>query len=349
MVARAGEDAALDPIDAALAHARSVEANPKPSLLELPELLLRRRAGALVLDVRSPSEYARGHVPGAVNLPALDDAERAEVGTLWARVDPARALARAEELGRAKLDALLEQASALRRGREEHPLLVHCWRGGLRSARVAEELASHGLSSARLRGGYKVFRRWALARFDEPRALRVVCGPTGSGKTAFLHERARAGEAVLDLEALAHHKGSAFGHLGETPQPTQEQFENELALAWDASDPARELWIEDESRNIGKLLLPERLYAQMQGSPVHVLDVPRAERVAQLVATYGDADREALAACFRRIEKRCGRERTQRALVHLAHGELAAAVEIVLDYYDKAYAHSTVQKRCQAP
>lgn len=316
---------------------------PKPLLLELEELLQRRAAGALVLDVRSPSEHARGHIPGAANLPALDDAERAEVGTLWTKVDPARALARAEELGRAKLERIVEAVRALRRGREEGAVLVHCWRGGMRSARFAEELAARGIPSARLRGGYKAFRRWVLEAFELPRVVRVVTGPTGSGKTAFLRERAREGAAVIDLEALAHHKGSAFGHLGEGPQPTQEQFENELALAWAATDPGRELWIEDESRNIGKLILPAPLFARIQAGELHVLDVPRSVRIAHLVATYGDADREALAACFRRIEKRCGHQRTQRALEHLACGELAAAAEIVLDYYDKAYAHSTAQ------
>jgi tRNA 2-selenouridine synthase len=323
------------------------ESQPFP--IELPELLRRRAEGALILDVRSPSEVARGCIPGAANLPALDDAERAEVGTLWTKVDPARALARAEELGRAKIERLVEDVRGLRRGRDGGAVLVHCWRGGMRSARVAAELATRGIPCGKLRGGYKAFRRWVLEAFELPRVVRVVTGPTGSGKTAFLRERAREGAAVIDLEALAHHKGSAFGHLGEQPQPTQEQFENELALAWAASDPARELWIEDESRNIGKLILPAPIFARIQMGEPHVLEVPRSVRVAHLVATYGDADREALAACFRRIEKRCGLERTQRALEHLARGELAAAAEIVLDYYDKTYAHSTARFGARHP
>jgi tRNA 2-selenouridine synthase len=296
-----------------------------------------RTAAGPILDVRAPAEYAQGHIPGAISLPLFTDAERARIGTMYKQVSPDKAVLLGLDFFGPKLRTLAEQARQLAPGQE---VRLHCWRGGMRSGAVQWLLELAGLKVNLLDKGYKDYRQWVLAELAAPRQLRVLGGATGSGKTAVLHALAAQGQPVLDLEQLAHHQGSAFGGLGQPPQPTQEQFENDLAAALAALPTQGQLiWVEDESRSIGSVHLPAGLYEQMQAAPLLVLDVPRAARVAYLAADYGRYDAGALAAAVLKLRKRLGGLVTREALGAIAEDDISRMVELVLGYYDKTYAY----------
>ena len=289
-----------------------------------------------VVDVRSPGEFAQGHVPGAVNLPLFTDEERAEIGTAYTcQGRDAAVLLGLARVG-PKLAALggeLARLGAAAGGR----LLLHCWRGGMRSASMAWLAEQVGCRAVTLAGGYKSFRRWALAFDGAGRPLRVVAGLTGSGKTAVLRALASRGEPVVDIEELACHKGSAFGALGERPQPTQEQFENALALAWHRCPAGRAVWVEDESRTIGSRFLPTPFWQAKQSGLFCIIVVPEEQRVEHLVRVYGGHPPERLAERIRAIGKRLGGQRTREALEALERGDLRAVCREVLAYYDRTY------------
>lgn len=287
-----------------------------------------------VLDVRSPGEYVAGHLPGAHCFPLFDDRERAQVGTTYKQVGSHEALLVGLELVGPKMRSLVEQARHLAPGKE---LLLHCWRGGMRSESVAWLLTTVGFTAHTLEGGYKAYRNHVLESFREIPQLMVLGGATGSGKTAVLRALQARGEQVIDLEALAHHRGSAFGGIGQPPQPTTEQFQNNLHQVWQQVDPTARVWVEDESFSIGQVKLPLELWNAMKGRPLVLLEVPRAERIQRLVQEYGSLDRLALERAVVAIQKRLGGLRTQQTLEALACGQLAEAADHLLAYYDKSY------------
>ncbi|OGX87200.1 tRNA 2-selenouridine(34) synthase MnmH [Hymenobacter glacialis] len=296
-----------------------------------------------LLDVRAPIEFAQGHVPGALNLPLFTDEERALIGTTYKQVSQDRAVHLGLEFFGPKMSAMVKQAQRLAQGKE---VRLHCWRGGMRSGAVMWLLELGGFKVHLLDKGYKDFRREVLASFAAPREWRVLGGLTGSGKTDVLHALAAAPHAqpVLDLEGLANHKGSAFGAIGQPAQPTQEQFENNLAAAIAALPPNVPVWVEDESRQIGRLTIPPALFAQLRSAPRWVLEVPRAARVTKLAAEYGAEDPIELAASIERIQKRLGGLATQQALAAVEAGDFPLMVELVLDYYDKTYTYGLAQR-----
>ena len=289
-----------------------------------------------ILDVRAPIEFAQGHVPGALNLPLFTDEERARIGTTYKQVSQERAVHLGLEFFGPNMSAMIKKAQKLAPGKE---VRLHCWRGGMRSGAVLWLLELAGFKVHLLDKGYKEYRRAVLASFDTPRQWRVLGGLTGSGKTDVLHQLAAQGQPVLDLEGLASHKGSAFGAIGQPTQPTQEQFENNLAAALAALPTDVPVWVEDESRQIGRLTIPPALFAQMHAAPRWVLEVPRAARVAKLAAEYGAEDPTELAAAIERLQKRLGGLATKQALEAVAVGNFPLMVELVLDYYDKTYTH----------
>ncbi|MCY3536905.1 MAG: tRNA 2-selenouridine(34) synthase MnmH [Cyanobacteria bacterium MAG IRC3_bin_20] len=295
------------------------------------------KAGGPLLDVRSPGEFARGHIPGAHNLPLFSDEERAAVGTLYARRGRRAAVRHGLELVGPRLAALAEQAAAL--AAAEANLRLHCWRGGLRSSSTAWLLETYDLPCILLDGGYKAFRRWLRQALDQPRPVVLLGGHTGSGKTDVLHALRSAGAQTLDLEGLARHRGSSFGGLGQPCQPTTEQFENDIAMALQAASPHRVLWIEAESVQVGRCRIPSELFHQMQQAPLVELQRPEQERLDHLLATYGPMPRQGLMEATRRIGKRLGPQRTQQAVEAVAAGNLRRACQVILDYYDRTYAH----------
>ncbi|MDB5233082.1 MAG: tRNA 2-selenouridine synthase [Hymenobacter sp.] len=296
-----------------------------------------------ILDVRAPIEFAQGHVPGALNLPLFTDEERAQIGTTYKQVSQERAVHLGLEFFGPKMSAMVKQARKLAPGKE---VRLHCWRGGMRSGAVLWLLELAGFKVHLLDHGYKDFRRAVLASFDVPRQWRVLGGLTGSGKTDVLHALAAPphNHYVLDLEGLASHKGSAFGAIGQPTQPTQEQFENNLAAALALLPADVPVWVEDESRQIGRLTIPPALFAQMRTAPRWVLEVPRAARVAKLAAEYGAEDPAELSAAIERLHKRLGGLATQQAQAAVEAGDFALMVELVLDYYDKTYTYGLAQR-----
>ena len=301
-----------------------------------------------ILDVRAPLEYAHGHVPGALSLPLFTDEERARIGTTYKQVSTEKAIHLGLEFFGPKMSALVKQAQKLVPGKE---VRLHCARGGMRSGAVQWLLELAGFRVHLLDGGYKNYRQAVLATFDAPRAWRVLGGLTGSGKTDVLHQLAAAPQArpVLDLEGLAHHKGSAFGAIGQPAQPTQEQFENNLAAALATLPPDAPVWVEDESRQVGRVMVPLALFGQLRAAPRWVLEAPRAARVAKLAAEYGAEDQAELTAAIERLRKRLGGLATQQALAAVAAGDFALMVERVLDYYDKTYTYGLVPQPGDGP
>jgi len=308
-----------------------------PESLQI-DAFLARADEAPVIDVRTPSEFALGHIPGAVNVPLFSDDERAEVGTIYKKVGRREAVMLGLRHVGPRLDRfskqLLTHAEA-----HDNRALVHCWRGGMRSGSVAWLLENFECRVATLKGGYKAFRRWVLESFELPRKVSVVAGLTGSAKTEVLIEMAKLGQQVIDLEGLANHKGSAFGALGEEEQPTQQQFENTLAFEWRASDPELPLWLEDESRSIGRVGLPEAVWNQKKVGRFHFLELPDEERVRHLCEGYAAHPPEVLTGRVEAIARRLGSDRVRQATEAIESGDHATACRIVLAYYDKAYRH----------
>jgi tRNA 2-selenouridine synthase len=298
--------------------------------------------GLPVLDVRSPGEFARGHIPGAHSMPLFSDAERAVVGTLYKQTGRDAAVLEGLRIVGPKLAGIVEQAHALA---GDGRIAVHCWRGGERSGSVAWLLDKAGFAEVfTLKGGYKAFRNHVLGSFDDVPELRVLGGYTGTGKTETLRHLMDLQQQVIDLEAIANHKGSSFGALGQQPQPTQEHFENLLWSALLEVDRTKPLWVEDESLMIGRNKLPEAFYTALRSAPLFFADMPLEERVERLVLDYGTFAPEQLADAIQRIAKRMGPQHAKAALEALALGDLHTVARTALRYYDKTYAHGLSQR-----
>lgn len=303
--------------------------------------LLTQRPAIPVLDVRAPSEFAHGHIPGAINLPIFNDAERAQVGTTYKHEGHDAAVLLGFDLTGPKWSGFIREALQYAPGKK---LVVHCWRGGMRSGAMAWALSFYGFEVSVLKGGYKMFRRWALGQFEKEYPLRVIGGMTGSGKTAILKALAGKGESCIDLEHLAQHRGSSYGTMNAMVQPTQEQFENDLALELFRIDAQRPIWIEDESPMIGRCAIPRPLWRQMLAAPFVNITVPPDARVEALVNDYGSLDSSFLIECTERIRKRLGPEQTQRAVAAIREARMHDFVREVLRYYDKTY-HTALKHR----
>jgi len=291
-----------------------------------------------IIDVRSPGEFQAGHIPGAINLPLFTDEERAKVGTLYKQASREAAMDAGLAIAGAKMKSLVRQGRAIAQN-SNSKLLIHCWRGGNRSKAVDWLFRFSGLEVARLDGGYKSFRNALQAFFNENDfELNIVGGCTGTGKTEVLEHLRAAGEQVIDLENLANHKGSAFGSIGEEEQPTNEQFENDLFLEFIKFDPHRPVWLENESKNIGKTYMPEGLWDQIRASTLFALEVNEEVRLDRALRYYSDdVDITALKDCFERIRKRLGGLAFQQAVQALDKHDLRTAAAIALKYYDKSY------------
>ncbi|MGZ8554291.1 MAG: tRNA 2-selenouridine(34) synthase MnmH [Chitinophagaceae bacterium] len=306
-----------------------------------------------ILDVRSPGEYNHAHIPGAHNLPLFTDEERKIVGTAYKQQDRETAIKKGLDFFGPKMRAMVEQvetlASSLSAYRGSKQLLIHCWRGGMRSEAVAWLLDLYGFRVCTLVGGYKSYRHKIIGTFSYPFRFNLLSGYTGSGKTYLLDELKNKGGAVIDLEKLACHKGSAFGNIGMPKQPTQEMFENLLGEELQAFIESNDvndygssrncgpIWLEDESQRIGQINIPHDLWKSMMRSPVFFIDIPFEERLRHIEQEYGELDRERVAEAIVRIKKRLGGVETKMALQHLEAGDIASCFRILLKYYDKLY------------
>jgi tRNA 2-selenouridine synthase len=295
-----------------------------------------------IIDVRSPGEFAQDHLPGAINLPVLDDAQRAEVGTIYVQ----ESRLRANRIGAAHVARNIARhlETSLADKPEGFQPLIYCWRGGQRSNAMATILQRVGWPTTVLNGGYRTYRRWVQARlYDVPCDLDLVLldGDTGSAKTAILSDLARLGVQTVDLEGLACHRGSLFGAVPGQAQPGQKLFESQLVATLDALDPARPVVVEAESSKIGNRVVPPMLWEAMRRAPRIEVTAPLPERARYLVEAYGDiADqREALLAILERLPVHPSQKRLAawRALVD--QGGLTELAEALMAlHYDPAYA-----------
>ena len=315
-----------------------------PALLSIADVLPGLDDYDSIIDVRSPSEFAEDHVPGAINCPVLDDAERAEIGSLYKQVSPFDAKKKGAALVSHNIGRHIESV-LMHKPRDWKPL-VYCWRGGNRSGAMAHVLARIGWPAVQLDGGYKEYRRQVnLLLAELPARMRfiVICGTTGSGKSRLLQTLVRHGAQVLDLEELAAHRGSVLGHLPNEPQPSQKMFESRLWQALRHFDPARPVYIESESKKVGNLRVPDALMDCMRASECVSVQVSQQDRVALLMEDYAhfvDAP-AALNAQLDCLVTRYGKEAISRWQQMALQGETAPLVkELLAEHYDPAYLKS---------
>jgi tRNA 2-selenouridine synthase len=298
-----------------------------------------------IIDVRSPAEYAHAHIPNAINVPLFNNAERAKVGTCYKQQGRDAAVRLGLALVGPKLADFVRQADEIAPNRE---VLVHCWRGGMRSGSFAWLLRTAGFEANTLEGGYKAYRNHVLTAFAQPKNIIILGGKTGSGKTDILHELAKVGEQVIDLEDIAHHKGSSYGAIGQAPQPSSEQFENLLHAQWAQLNPERRVWLEDESRHIGACFIPLPFWEQMQHVQQLVfVDVPKEVRIQRLVREYACYDHQLLLEATERIKKRLGGQHYKSIIEALERRDYETVADVSLNYYDKAYLHGLAQHPAQ--
>jgi len=291
-----------------------------------------------VIDVRSPAEYDRVHIPGALSLPLFSNEERSIVGTLYLQKGSKEAMIKGLELVGPKMKEFVSHASDLT---PEGELALYCWRGGMRSNSMAWLFNTSGMKPHTLEGGYKAWRRHIHEFFGQPIPnLVVIGGMTGTGKTEILEEIEKRGGQVIHLERLARHKGSVFGHLGMPPQPSTEHFENELYTSLSELKTTKPVFVEDESLAIGQVFIPKSLYVQMSSARFINVVVPFNERVKRLVLSYTGGETELLIAAISRIDRRLGSENARQAKKYIVERHMEKAVEIVLEYYDKVYSRS---------
>ena len=294
-----------------------------------------------VVDVRSPAEFTQGHIPGAVNIPMFSNEERAIVGTNYKKEGRKTAIRRGFGFVGPKMVSFIDEAYRLCK---DDKMLIHCWRGGMRSESMAWLFETAGLNCEVLKGGYKEYRKYIRETILDEKRIIVLGGLTGSGKTILLHEMSRMGEPVVDLEGLANHKGSAFGGIGQKDQPTTEQFEN--CLFTEVKKIRKKyFWVEDESLQIGKVFIPEEFYSAMLESITIFIDVPLQHRIDILVADYADQDKGLLEEAIIKLKKKLGNQAAREAIDALYSGRTGETAKILLNYYDKTYRYGLSKRR----
>jgi len=287
-----------------------------------------------VVDVRAPGEFKEGHIPGAVNLPLFSDEERAVVGTYYKKNGQYKAMLSGLDFVGPKMSEFVRSAHKLAK---QGVINVHCWRGGMRSQSMAHLFEFSGLKTNVLKGGYKAYRNYIKQEYGKAQKIFVLGGSTGSGKTEILYELEKLGQQIIDLEGLANHKGSAFGAIGENDQLPNEQFENNIYEFWKKLDLSKAIWIEDESKSIGKNYVPDELYQSIRSSKVIYLDVPKEIRVLRLIKDYAKYDVNLAEQAIIKIQKRLGNENARMCIEALKNKEFDKVADVSLNYYDKTY------------
>ena len=292
--------------------------------------------GKVLIDARSPKEYKHAHIPGAINIPLLNDEHREIVGITYKKEGREAAVLKGFELVGPLFADIIKQVKIIAEGKE---LLIYCWRGGMRSGILSWLLGLSGFTVRLLDGGYKSYRNWVLDSLMVQRRIVILGGKTGSGKTELLHHLQMYGEQILDLEKLASHKGSSFGALGQSAQPSNEHFENLLFMEMRKLKDEIPLWVENESRSIGSVKVPDPLFNQMRDAFVLEVDVPLDIRKARILNEYGDFPVDQLKTCTERLEKRLGGLRLKLCLAALDEDRKQEWLDYLLEYYDETYAY----------
>ena len=298
---------------------------------------------APVIDTRSPGEYLKGHIPGAVNIPLFENEERTEIGITYKLQGKETAVKEGLKIVGPKMATLIEDLEKITHSKST-TVKIYCWRGGMRSSSMAWLFETAGYECVVLEYGYKSYRNLMTRLFDRFQII-LLGGETGAGKTKVLQELYKAGEQVVDLEKLANHKGSAFGAIGEAEQPTYEHFQNLVIEAFLKLNQEKRVFLEDESSHIGKVGLPENLWRKMKSSPVVCISVKLQDRIGNLVADYGHYDKSELESGILKIGKKLGGQHEKSAIANLQNGDLGAVAGILLHYYDKTYRFLLEKKR----
>ncbi|MDP8203522.1 MAG: tRNA 2-selenouridine(34) synthase MnmH [Candidatus Tenebribacter mawsonii] len=297
-----------------------------------------------IIDVRTPAEFSDGHITGAINIPIFSNEERAVVGTKYKQESRDTAIAKALEYIAEKTDHYLDELQKLVQSNE---ICVYCWRGGFRSEGMGHLFQTAGKKIYRLVGGYKAYRNFVLDSFKVKFKLIVIGGMTGSGKTEILEEIGKTNEQMLDLEGIANHKGSAFGALGQDDQPTTQQFENDLAAQLTKFDPQQNIWLEDESRMIGRVKIPDDLFDQIRSSSVLKIEVSKDNRINRLIKDYANFSKDDLINSINNISRRLGGLNTKLATEAIGVEDYYKATDIILDYYDRTYTYGLEKRKGQ--
>jgi tRNA 2-selenouridine synthase len=301
-----------------------------------PSEFLEKSFFTPIIDVRSPKEYENGHIPGAINIPLFEDDERSIVGILYKNQGRKEAIRKGLEIVGPKMSSMVDQALTIAKDGE---VLVHCWRGGMRSSSVAWLFEASDFRVSILQGGYKNYRHYIRENMLDNRKLLVLGGLTGTGKTNIIRALRKAGEPAIDLEGLANHRGSAFGSVGLYSQPSTEHFENLLYEQMQKMPQHSFVWIEDESRRIGEIFIPEYFHQELRKARVIFVQVDDGERMSVLLDEYARQPPEELVLAIEKLRKRFGGLMTQQALDSVNHGNYERVIELLLPYYDKLYAY----------
>ncbi len=305
-----------------------------------------------LIDVRSPSEYYKGHMPNSINIPLFDNNERSIIGTIYKKEGRKKAVIEGLQFFEKKMELLLDNLfmnidsykNSSEENKKEFFIRIYCSRGGMRSQSISWLLEKFKLNPVTLNGGYKTYRRWVLDSFSKKLKFVVIGGKTGTGKTRLLSLLEKYKYQTIDLEGFACHRGSTFGGLGMQEQPSNEQFENIIAEKLNSFKPSNNIFVEAESANIGKCKIPHEFFNQMKNS--RRIEILRSEsnRLDELINTYSVFRKEELKESLLRIKKRLGPQRTKIALESINKEKWDLVCRAVLDYYDKCYEYEKVGK-----
>ena len=306
-----------------------------------------RNLKGLLIDLRSPDEYYKGHMPNSINIPLFNNDERAFIGKKYKNAGKDKAVLEGLIIVEKKFDQLIgnivsEHKKYIYKTKTPEissPLKVYCARGGMRSISISWLLEKVGYKCIKLEGGYKLYRNWVLNSFIDEMNITLIGGKTGAGKTKILQNLIKNNYQVIDLEYLANHRGSSFGGLGMTSQPTNEQFENLLAENLLNFSKIKTIFIEAESANIGSCRIPHELFKQMKNAKRIEIVQSKNNRISELINTYSVFSQSELKNSVTRISKRLGPQRTKRAIEAIDNKNWEEVCHAVLEYYDRCYDH----------
>ena len=304
-----------------------------------------RSLKGLLIDLRSPDEYYKGHMPNSINIPLFNNDERAFIGKKYKNAGREKAVFEGLKIVEKKFDQLIGDIVSENKkyiNKNKSPLMssqlkFYCARGGMRSISVSWLLEKIGYKSFKLEGGYKSYRNWVLNSFQDDRNITLIGGKTGTGKTKILKNLMSHNYQVIDLEYLANHRGSSFGGLGMTCQPSNEQFENLLAEKLLRFSKSKTIYLEAESANIGSCRIPNELFKQMKNAKRIEIIQSKKNRISELIRTYSVFPDNELKNSVKKISKRLGPQRTKRAIEAIGSKNWEDVCNAVLDYYDKCY------------